>query len=87
MIEHQSDTLPVVGSPIAVSIPWEGGGGYSDIFHIYVGSEHYFGFRKMSFFLGGGGVKKLWIFFFFGGGGSLRNWTILKGHFQTFRAL
>ena len=29
MIEHQSDTLPVVGSPIAVSIPCGGGGGGS----------------------------------------------------------
>ena len=68
------------------------GGGYSDIFYIYVSWDHFWGFKILNFN----------IFFFFGGGGggseisfflgyedfvdiSLQSWTGFRGHFYTFQ--
>ena len=71
MIEHQSDTLPVVGSPIAVSIPWEGGGGVFRYFSYIRRFGTLFWVQKNEFFFGGGGGGEeiVDIFFFWGGGG------------------
>ena len=65
-------------------------GGYSDIFHAYVGSGHFFffwfkilnfnnfgGFQKNKYFWGHDDFVDIFL-------GSSQNWTIFRGYFYVF---
>ena len=68
--------------------PTPGGGGVTLIFHAYVGSGHFLGFKILNFnFLGGFQKNKYFLGYenfvdiFLG---SSQNWTIFRGHFYAF---
>ena len=69
--------------------------GVLSYFHIYLGSDHFFGVQNFEFqYFWGFSEKK--IFFFFGGGvskfcgyflGSSQSWTYFRCHFFAFKRL